>query len=137
VCPFCFQETKASSAEELWISLVKVAGLERWITEGWEDDDGQTIKPDATAYESAKAVLLEYWALQQKNPMLSFMLPSVTLDILNRGMFIDFRADKKVVCCYCNQKGEYTVSHRSEVEQTLKSPAEAASLLDKWVREYL
>lgn len=120
----------------MWESIVIKAGLERWITEGWEDD-GKRIDPDPSAYKSAKDVLVEYWAIQQKYPRLPFALPIVTLDVLNRGMFIDFRNDKKVVCCYCNTKGECVVSFRSEVQQTLKDPTDVASLLDKCVREYL
>lgn len=141
-CPMCRQGscTEFQTAQEMWTSLIIVAGLERWINEGWEDDDGVNIKPDPVAYQSAQDVLAEYWTIQKDHPRRSFALPIVTLDVIDRGMFIDFRSDdkKNVVCCYCDKKGNCIVSCRSKgLEQTLKDPAKVASLLDQWIREHL
>lgn len=124
----------------MWKSVVMMAGLERWIgPDAWEDDSGQTIVPDPVAYKAAKDVLDEYWTIQQSHPELSFALPIVTLDVIGQGMFIDFRDDDKgVVCCYCDKKGEFAVSCRSNRrEEKLASPATVASLLDTWIREHL
>lgn len=112
------------------------AGVERWINDVWEDDSGEKIEPDPIAYKFAKDTIEEYWNIQQGHPRLSFALPIVTLDVVNRGMFIDFRNDKNVVCCYCDKKGELIVSYRS-LTQKLASPPKAASLLDAWIREHL
>lgn len=138
-CPFCAEETKVQSPQEMWTSIVEIAGLERWISEGWEDDDGVSIKPDPVAYQSAQDVLAEYWTIQKDHPRRSFALPIVTLDVINRGMFIDFRKGKEgVVCCYCDKKGSCIVSCRSKrLEQTAEDPAKVASLLDQWTREHL
>ena len=118
-----------------------MAGLERWVNEGWEDDHtGQKVYPDSVAYQSAKTVLAEHWTLQKDHPRRSFALPIVTLDVIDRGMFIDFRSDdkKNVVCCYCDKKGNFIVSCRSKgLEKTFKDPAKVASLLDQWIREHL
>lgn len=140
-CPSCAREINFQTAQEMWTSLIMVAGLERWVNEGWEDDHtGQKVYPDSVAYQSAKTVLAEHWTLQKDHPRRSFALPIVTLDVIDRGMFIDFRSDdkKNVVCCYCDKKGNFIVSCRSKgLEKTFKDPAKVASLLDQWIREHL
>ena len=138
-CPSCACEEKTQTADQMWVSVVMKAGYERWMTDAWEDDLGQATYPDPVAFKFAKDVLNEYWTIQQSHPQLSFALPIVSLDVIGQGMFIDFRdEDKNVVCCYCNKKGEFTVSCRSKrLEQELVSPAKVASLLDTWIREHL
>ncbi len=123
----------------MWESVVMKAGYERWMVDAWEDDLGQVTYPDPVAFKAAKDVLDEYWTIQQSHPELSFALPIVTLDVIGRGMFIDFRNDDKgVVCCYCDKKGEFTVSCRSNrLEEKLASPAKVVSLLDTWIRAHL
>lgn len=138
VCPFCKQETKLVSIENLWNSMVVVEGVKRWVN-GYENDEySEIIKPYAKAYDMAKAVLTAYWRIQTRHPSRSFALPIATLDVVDKGMFIEFRnEERKDAClsCHCDKEGTYTVRYRpTRLERSLQDPIEVAALLDELVQ---
>jgi hypothetical protein len=128
VCTYCKAKTKTVSAEELWNCII-IPQLERWVNEGWQENDGdEIIKPYEKAYNVAKEILFYYWHIQTTHPSRSFMLPTVTLDVIGRGMFIDFRnLEKKVLTCYCDKDGICTISYN--LEQSLENTNKVAILL--------
>lgn len=142
VCPYCKHETKVVDTGTMWNSVVIVAGLERWVNEGYETDDcSEIIKPHAKAYDTAKSVLAAYWRIQTRHPCRSFALPIVTLDVIGKEMIIDFRNEERknaVICCHCDKQGACVVSYRpKKLERSFHDPDEVAALLDELVQTEL
>ena len=106
-----------------------------------ESDGRMHIAGEWVKGEGPELTVLDKFRLQPllriQSPNESFALPTVTLDIVDGGMYIDFRHDTDVVCCRCH-KDALTVSCRSAgLQEKGRDPREAASLLGKLIREHL
>ena len=135
MCPFGIRETEVQTADDLWTSVIIEGSLARWKR---ETESSETIFPNPVAFQMASDVLIEYQRIQMDRPHLSFALPTVTLDVVNRGMFLDFREEKKLVSCCCKDN-LFIVSFRSAVVTNEKrdNPRDVAVLPGDWVRKFV